>query len=399
MRIGMMADVYKPHISGITNYIELNKRHLEKAGHEVFVFTFGDENYQDDEPNIVHSAGLPLVDTGYYLSFQYNREAKAVLQSMDVVHVHHPFLSGRLALRYCPPLNIPIVFTNHTRYDLYAQAYLPGIPSGISRGFLENYMPDFCSAVDMVVSPSAGMERVLRKFKVDVAIEIIPNGVDIQRFLNIANPLGRAELGLTASEVLLVYVGRLAPEKNLLFLLKAFTGVAEALEHTHLLLIGTGPDREKLEEQIARAGLSGRVHFSGQVQYDQLPAFLSMCDIFVTASVSEVHPLSVIEAMAASLPVVGIHSVGVGDIVRDEVTGLLARDDPAAFAAKLTRLCLNAELRQEMGRAGRKESEKYAIEQTSAVMISHYERLSVEGKARKHGLSFRLRSFLETPRE
>lgn len=394
----MMADVYKPHISGITNYIELNKRYLEKAGHQVFVFTFGDEDHQDGESNIVRSPGLPLVDTGYYLSFQYNRKAKALLQSMDVAHVHHPFLSGRLALRYCRPLNIPIIFTNHTRYDLYAQAYLPGLPSEVSQTLLESYMPDFCSAVDMVVSPSAGMEQVLRKFKVDVPIAIIPNGVEIERFLNVSNPAGRAELGLTPRDVVLVYSGRLAPEKNLAFLLKAFAGVAQAVEHAHLLLIGNGPEREKLEKQMTRSGLAGRVHFRGQVDYDQLPAFLSMSDIFVTASVSEVHPLSVIEAMASGLPVVGIQSVGVGDIVRDGLTGLLATEDQAAFAAKLTRLCLDTALRRKMSRATRKESGQYAIEQTSAVMISHYERLSIEGKARKHGLRFRLRTFLETLR-
>ena len=153
MRIGMMTDVYKPHVSGITNYISLNKEYLEKAGHEVFIFTFGDLDYADDEERVVRSPGLPLTDTGYYLSFRYSRRAKALLQTMDLVHVHHPFLSGRLALNYCRPLRIPIVFTNHTRYDLYAQAYLPLLPEELSDTFLQSYMPTFCQAVDLVISP------------------------------------------------------------------------------------------------------------------------------------------------------------------------------------------------------------------------------------------------------
>ncbi|MDP2975539.1 MAG: glycosyltransferase, partial [Anaerolineales bacterium] len=160
MRIGMMTDLYKPYISGITNYISLNKRYLEQAGHEVFVFTFGDLDYKDDETRIFRSPGLQLVDTGYYLSFHYSRQVKALLQTMDVVHIHHPFLSGRLALRYCRPLRIPILFTNHTRYDLYAQAYLPLLPEEISATFLETYMPSFCNAVDLVISPSTGMAQV-----------------------------------------------------------------------------------------------------------------------------------------------------------------------------------------------------------------------------------------------
>ncbi|MBC6939495.1 MAG: hypothetical protein DWB59_05645 [Anaerolineae bacterium] len=102
MRIGMMADAYKPHVSGITNYIDLNKRHLERAGHDVFVFTFGDLEHRDDEPRVIRSPGLPIQDTGFYLSFRYNRAAKRLLQTMDVVHVHHPFLSGR-SKPTCPP--------------------------------------------------------------------------------------------------------------------------------------------------------------------------------------------------------------------------------------------------------------------------------------------------------
>ena len=117
MRIGMMADTYKPHISGITTYIALNKQELEKAGHEVFVFTFGDDDYKDKETNVIRSRGVPIVDTGYYLNFGYKREARKLLKTMDIVHLHHPFLSGSIGLRICRPRGIPLVFTNHTRYD------------------------------------------------------------------------------------------------------------------------------------------------------------------------------------------------------------------------------------------------------------------------------------------
>ena len=156
MRIGMMVDSYKPYVSGITNYVETNKRYLELAGHDVFVFTFGDLGYTDGEPRVIRSRGVPLADSGFYLSMRYSRTAKKLLQTMDVVHVQHPFLSGRLALRYCRPLHIPIVYTNHTRYDLYAQAYLPMMPEEVSQGLLQAYMPSFCKAVDLVITPSAG---------------------------------------------------------------------------------------------------------------------------------------------------------------------------------------------------------------------------------------------------
>ncbi len=395
MRIGMMADAYKPHISGITNYIELNKRHLEQAGHDVFVFTFGNEEYPDDEPHIIRSPGLPLVDTGYYLSFQHSRRAKQLLQTMDVVHVHHPFLSGRLALRYCRPLSIPVIFTNHTRYDIYAQTYLPGIPAEISEGLLETYMPDFCAAVDMVISPSPGMAEVLRRFKVTAPITIVPNGVELNRFYISSGSVQRQRYGLSANDLLLVYTGRLAPEKNLPFLLKAFRGLLEAVPNAHLLLVGDGPEREKLEEQALESGCGERIHFVGRVPYEELPNYLTMCDVFVTASVSEVHPLSVIEAMAAGLPVMGIQSVGVGDTVKDGVSGYLSSEDLAAFTAKLTRLCLDESARQRTGQQARKESERYDIRRTTAEMLKHYERLSRQGHSRQRGVGFRFRSFLE----
>ena len=335
----MMVDSYKPYISGITNYVEVNKKYLEEAGHEVFVFTFGDVEFQDDEPNIIRSPGLPIADTGFYLSMRYSREAKELLQTMDVVHVHHPFLSGRLALRYCRPKNIPIIFTNHTRYDLYAQAYLPLMPDEVSVGLLQSYMPPFCKAMDMVVTPSAGMAKVLRELKVESPVEIVPNGIDLSNF-QAAKPLLRKNHGFKADDILIVYAGRIALEKNLPFLIESFSGVAKAIPSVRLLLIGGGVKQyeEDIREFIAEQDTAERIHMIGRVPYHELPSYVAMCDIFATASVTEVHPLSVIEAMGAGLPVMGIESVGVGDTVQDGITGYLATEDLPAFTTKLTRI-------------------------------------------------------------
>jgi 1,2-diacylglycerol 3-alpha-glucosyltransferase len=396
MRIAMMADAYKPHVSGITNYIDLNKRYLEKAGHEVFVFTFGDQDYRDEEPRVIRSPGLPLVDTGYYLSFRHTAAAKKLLQNMDIVHVHHPFLSGRLALRYCEPLHIPTVFTNHTRYDLYAQAYFPIVPEEISDGLLQAYMPPFCEAMSLVVSPSAGMANILRKMGVTSRIEIIPNGVKLQSFYQ-AQPLSRAEFGFKESDILLVYAGRIAPEKNLIFLLQSFAGVAQALDDVYLLILGSGQKQfeDETKQLAAELNLNQRVCFTGMIPYDKLPSYLAMCDAFITASVTEVHPLSVIEGMASGLPVIGINSPGVGDTVEDGKTGFLAMQDLASFTAKLTRLCLDASLRKQMGQAARQASTRYAIERTTKTMLEQYERLVYASRPRRENWEVRLRGLLE----
>ncbi len=396
MRIGMMTDGYKPHISGITNYIALNKAHLEKMGHEVYVFTFGDENYLDDERNVIRSPGLPLLDTGYFINLRYNEKARHLLYTMDIAHVHHPFMSGSLALRYCRPRGIPIIFTNHTRYDLYAHAYLPLLGDLISETSMSAYLPVFCRLCDLIIAPSAGMRDVLVHFGVDAPIEVVPNGVDIQPFRQTHSLLDRAQFGFSLEDVLLIYVGRLGPEKNLSFLLRSFAGTSKAYDHIGLLLVGDGPERENLQEQAAYMKIDSRVHFTGSIPYEQMPGYLSMADAFVTASVTEVHPLSVIEAMAAGLPVLGIQSPGVGDTIEEGVTGLLAEyEDLAEYTARMVRLVTEHEQRQKMGQCARQAADSYAIEHTSEMMLDRYLAVVRKAGGRKHGVRAKLRRILD----
>ncbi|MGA9193352.1 MAG: glycosyltransferase [Anaerolineales bacterium] len=382
MRIGLLADTYKPHVSGITHYISLNKQVLESRGHEVFVFTFGDLDFPDDETNIIRSPGVPVADTGIHLGFRYASAARRLLETMDIAHVQHPFLSGRLALRYCRPKNIPIVFTNHTRYDLYAQAYLPMLPDVVGTSFLQAYLPSFCKEVDLVIAPSNGLKKVLRDLDVSTPIDVIPNGVDIGRFEEDIQPIPREELGVEKDEVLLVYSGRLGPEKNLTFLVRAFAGAQTAYPDTRLMLVGDGPERDNLEDLAARSGLQHKVVFSGMVDHDDVPRYLTAADAFVTASVTEVHPLSVIEALACGLPVVGIDSPGVGDTITDGENGFLCRNDLAAFTAKLTRLIADTQMRNDMSERARSSALEYDIQRTSLMVEERYLALVERPKSR-----------------
>ena len=382
MRIGMMVDRYKPYMSGVTNYVALNKRVLEEAGHEVFVFTFGDLDYPLDEINIFRSPNLPLLDKIYTFNLRYNRKAQRLLQTMDIVHVMHPFISGPLAIEYCRPKHIPIVFTNHTRYDIYMGAYVP-ILSFLGGWLMRGYLPIFCRYVDRVISPSPGMRDLLVKFGVDVPIEVIPNGIDLQPFYAHAEPFERSSFGFSNEDVLLVYVGRLAPEKNLTFLLTAFGAVAQTAPKCGLLLIGDGLEKVQLQSFVKINGLSDRVHFTGLVPYDMMPRYLAMADAFVTASVSEVHPFTVIEAMAAGLPILGIQSPGVGDSVQDCESGYIcASEDLLEFQTKMVRLISDGEQRRKMGESARKNSAQYAIEHTTQMIIDCYQSLIDESAER-----------------
>jgi glycosyltransferase involved in cell wall biosynthesis len=392
----MMTDAYKPHVSGVTSYIDLNKRALEALGHEVYVFTFGDLEHSDDDPRVIRSPGVPLSDTGFYLSLRHSAEAKQIISTMNVIHVHHPFMSGRLALIYGRKHRIPVIFTNHTRYDLYAQTRLPLMPAEVSMSLLQAYMPAFCEDADLVISPSRGMEKILRQYGVTNHIEVVPNGAELEPFLS-AKPLPREDFGFTSEDVLLVYMGRIAPEKNLEFLLRAFAGVSRAIPNTKLLVVGGGQKEheEGIRAFAAELSLGDRVRFTGIVAYAELPSYLAMCDIFATASVTEVHPFSVIEGMATGLPIVGIDSPGISDSILDGKTGLLSVDDLAAYTAKLTLLCLNKDLQKRMGAAAQEASHQFSIENTTKIMLGHYNRLVSNTKPVKPSIEERLRSVLK----
>jgi glycosyltransferase involved in cell wall biosynthesis len=315
---------------------------------------------------------------------------------MDVIHVHHPFLSGRLALNYCRSAKIPVVFTNHSRYDLLAQAYFPIMPDEMSHGLLQAYLPEFCEAVDLVISPSEGMAKILREFDVKSPIEVVPNGVDLRQFHQ-ASPFPRSQFGFTDQDILLVYAGRLAPEKNINFLLQSFAGIAQLIPNLYLLMVGGGKKQfeEEIQSLIAQLGIENRVHSTGMSTYEDIPSYLAMCDIFVTTSVSETFGMSTVEAMGAGLPIMAIHAPGTSDIVEDGKTGFLSTEDVAAFTAKLTYLCLNSSMRQAMGVAAREASKQYDIERTTKIMLGHYTRLMQSTKPLKKSLDERLMAVLE----
>jgi 1,2-diacylglycerol 3-alpha-glucosyltransferase len=396
VRIGMMADLYMTQVSGVTNSLTLTKRWLEKMGHDVYLFTFGDDEVIDNEKNIIRTTGLPVVDTGFYLNLRYNRLARQLLYTMDIAHVHHPFVSGSLAMRYCSPRNIPIVFTNHSRYDLITQAYIPFLPESISDAALKAYLTPFYKACDLIIVPSASMIKVLKEhFNLVTPVEVIPNGLDLTPYRSISQPIDRSVFGFTNNQVISTYIGRLSPEKNLSLLIRAFYGMSMTYDHVRLLIVGDGPDRENLENQIKHMDIADKVFFTGMVDYENIPAYLAASDIFVTPSSSETFGLSTVEAMAAGLPVLGMDAPGSRDIIEDGVTGLITSDDISVFTAKLILLSTDHEIRKRMRKQAFEFSKKYDIQTTSESLFQHYQRLVEVSKTRRKGPIFKVNRLLD----
>jgi glycosyltransferase involved in cell wall biosynthesis len=350
MRIALMTDVYKPVINGVVHHVGLLKRHLEQVGEQVWLFVPG-QSEAYDEANIMRIPAIPIADTGYHLTISLDGRSRELLQTMNLIHVHHPFLSGSLGLFASNRYNIPLLFTNHTRYDLYVKQYLPLLPSTLSGTALQAYFQLFSQRCAALIAPSQGVAEVMKSWGVQGRIEIIPNGIELERFTQPQRFITRQTLGLADDLVIAVYVGRMSGEKSVERLLLIYHQVAHETTRCHLLLVGAGPELEDYRQLTLRLGLQERVTITGSVPYEQVPDYLALSDFFVTTSVSEVHPFTLIEAAAAGLPTLGIRSPGVSDVIQDGQTGLLAEDNDLSFGLRFLKLINDDSLRTQLGSA------------------------------------------------
>lgn len=374
MRIGLAADTFKPYISGVTIYVANLMKELQRRGHEVHLFTFGRPPAGTSDAHIHYGPGFPL-RMGYQVGLGYTPEMRRTLRTMDVVHVHHPFVSGRMVLREVQG-SIPVLFTAHTRYDLFSGDYLPRFLQPLVQRRMAVLLQRFCASVDRVVCNSPASEEGLRKLGVQAAVRHIPNGIPLELFTHERERTGRL-LGIdTRGKTVFVYVGRLAAEKNLLLLLESFRIVREAVPDVVLVMGGSGPLRPLLEAAARERGLEAAVRFTGPVPYEAVPEFLAEGDIFCMPSFKDTHPLTVIEAMASGLPPVVVESPAYADLVAPDVTGLVSPNTALDYAAQLQRLATNYALRKSLGQASRVKAATFSMSHTVDLLESLYMELA-----------------------
>jgi glycosyltransferase involved in cell wall biosynthesis len=277
-------------------------------------------------------------------------------------------MSVEMAHRYA---RCPIVYTNHTRYDLYTGAYTP-LPQPAADAIMRQVWPEFTDLADVVIAPSESMRQVMADFGVRAHIVIIENGIDLEPFLRPRQPRAKTDYGLPDSARLLVYVGRLSSEKDVAALIRQFAVAGGLIPDLHLAIIGHGPQESELRQLVEESGLGACVHFRGLVPYEEVADWLAAADAFVTASTSEVHPLTVIEAMAAGKPVAAVRSPGIVDSVESGVTGYLA-DAPQGLDAAIVALLADPARARQMGAAAREASRRFDIRRTVARTVELYE--------------------------
>lgn len=365
LNIAMVTTCYHPVINGVVRMIELYREHLTQIGHRVTVFTFGPPSPQDGR-HTVRIPAVPLGKTGYYARFRFPKPIIEQLNRMDVVHCHHLFMGPELLAGRIKP---PLIYTNHTRYDLYTAVYLP-LPGVVSRPVANRLIgrlwPRNTAGCAGVIAPSNHIAAVMRSFGVTAPISVIHNGIELSTFApTVTN--NRPDETLTG-----VYVGRLAAEKNVRPLLAGLINVCHRNRNVRFRLIGHGSLYRDCQRKIAAAQLEKRIILEGWVPKAAIPSLLAEADFQVTMSVSEVHPLGIIEGMAAGLPTVALYDVAMSECVGS--AGLLAHT-AADWVKQVQALIDSADLRQTLGENAGRQAATYGIERTVAETVELYHKL------------------------
>jgi 1,2-diacylglycerol 3-alpha-glucosyltransferase len=378
MRIALFTDTYLPTVDGVVTSVLTTRRQLEAHGHEVVVFA-----PEDPHRRGMREAGTVYVRAkefhhypGYRLAMFPGHEVDLVKDlGIDVIHVHGVGFVGIKGLWASWQAKIPRVSTFHTMIHDTLAFYSPfGLNLHLLERGLRFYLKIFLRKTQGVVVPSrAILEEILALSPRANIADVIPTGVDPDRFRPDLSGSGvRTKWGLNGNDVVL-HVGRVAPEKNLPTLIRAFPRVLEANPDTKLLIVGTGPYIEKYYALVRQLGLAGDVIFTGFVPDADLPKYYAAADALAIASKFETQGLVVLEALASGRPVAGANYRAIPEFVRDGKNGALF--DPADLRACAAAIVQCLRDRDKMRDAARESALPFSVERCTRRLERVYERL------------------------
>ena len=341
MRIGIFTETYTPYISGLVTSELMLKKALEKKGHEVYVVTANltSSKYEYDEKERV--LRIPGIPTGIYdsrLTSIYPIKAINKIKSwdLDVIHSQTEFAIGTFARLFAKQYNIPIVHTYHTMYEDYVHYITRGHFDKSSKKLLEYLTKFYCDRTinELIVPTKKAYDLFKKKYNVERNIHIIPTGIEVERFYKEKiDPKKISKLkkqyNISRRDFVAVFVGRIAEEKNIPFLINITQDLIKNRPNFKLLIIGDGPDKEAYEKMSKEKGCEKNIIFTGKVPWDDIPIYYQLGTVFISASQSETQGLTIIEAMAASLPALCIDDESFRDTVVDDLNGYLFKDEMA----------------------------------------------------------------------
>jgi len=381
-----MTNTYAPIMGGIERSIEAFTQELRKRRHKVNIVVPEYEGQPEGERGVIR---LPALQHVSGTEFSVNLPIPGMLSDLmealkpEIVHAHHPFWMGDLALRMAGQYHVPLVFSYHTMFEQYTH-YLP-MDNEASKAFITELAAGYANLADQVIAPSASVRDVLLKRGVETPIDIVPTGVYVKNFEQGEGDKGRKRIKIPAAAYVVGHVGRLAPEKNLKFLAEAVALFLKKEEKSVFLVVGDGPSKETMEKYFKEQGLESRVYFTGALTGKKLMDAYHAMDIFAFSSLSETQGLVHTEAMAAGIPVVALDGPGVREVVRDGQNGRLIMEQDAKAFAKALGWCSsqNAAEKKNLIAGARMTADEFSMERMTDRLLDVYRTASLRNLRHK----------------
>lgn len=375
LRIALFSDSALPVLNGVSISVQSLMTSLRELGHSVHLYTARHFDHRDTDPNIFRfpsigtpwAKGYPLAYPPFYPMLRYFRRHR-----YDVIHTHTPFTIGFVGLRWAQSHEIPIVSTYHTLYDRYAH-YIP-LPRVYVRYKIAKHTNYYYNRVQHAITPSEAAKRWLVRHDVRTPVTVIPTGVRPAPMLE--RSAVRVQLGVHPQKQVLLYVGRLAREKNLEVLLHMAAKLFSTHPAAELWLVGDGPYRDRVLAEIRDLGIGDRVRVWGPRPRAEVDSFYAAADLFVFPSYSETQGLVVQEAMTFGLPAVAISGGGAGAGILEGVNGFLVRNDADAFAEGVRTVLDNDALAARLGASARQTVQAFSTTAMTERIVAIYRRVA-----------------------
>lgn len=372
MRIGLFTDAYLPEITGVTTVVRTLRDELIRLGHEAYVYAPRYDRPCDDERDVYRFRSGPVFAyKTARMALPYSRAAAQSYRTLDVIHSHTPFSLAYAGLVAAYRHRLPHVQTYHT----YLGHYLHYIPRPLrpSVRAAEKYSALLCNRCTIITAPTQSIYDELRKFGVRRPIHVLPFGPDLRDYDGRSAWEPRQILGIGEQAPVFLYAGRIAPEKNLLFLLEGFAKILATLPDAVMVFAGDGPQRAELEQTANSRGFGSSVRFAGFLDRARLIDLYRAADVFVFASKTETQGLVIVEAMAAGTPAVAVHAMGVRDVVQDDENGFLVPEDAEALAERAVRVAVDRVLAARLADGARKTAEQTSLQRGVERLVGVYE--------------------------
>jgi glycosyltransferase involved in cell wall biosynthesis len=362
MRVVMVSDVYFPRINGVSTAIQTYRHALRTYGVEVQLVA-PDYGQPCSEPWIARVPSRPVPgdpeDRLPRWGCMHDAVEDAVEDGCDLLHIQTPFVAHYAGIKLARRYGVPVIATYHTLFEEYLKHYAPLVPAAWLRGLARRFSRRQCNALDAVIVPSNAIRERLESYGVSAPMHILPTGIPMHVSAPDARQSFRERFGIDLGRPVALFVGRVAHEKNIGFLLDAIDLSREFQPQILLLIAGEGPALASLRKAVADRGLQASVQFIGYLDRERdLPACYAAADVFVFASRTETQGLVLLEAMSAGLPVVALAEMGTVDILGAGRGAIVPDDNPYAFALALTGLLRDPDLQRRLSCAGR----EYALE-------------------------------------